>query len=125
MRHMKNTILIVCLFLLVASCSKNRYLLTDRGNDRYFLQQRIDESAKGGMISKTPMLVIDGHPFRFDEELKKQKLTLSRNNIAQIDILKTQTAVNIYGEQGKKGVVLITTSTSKRERENHSNDNVL
>jgi len=123
--HMKHTILIVSLLLLVASCSTSRYLLTDKGNDRYFLQKCIDDSAKTGIISKTPLLVIDGHPFRYDVELKKQKLNLSRNNITQIYILKIQNAVNIYGEPGKKGVVLISTTALKQVRGNNSNDNIL
>lgn len=110
---------------MVASCSKNRYLLSDKGKECYFLQQRIDESAKAGMISKTPMLVIDGYPFRYEVELKKQRLKLSRNDILQIDILKRQTSINIYGEQGKKGVVLIRSSALKQALKNHSNDNVL
>jgi len=106
---MKNTGLVLCLLLFVASCSTNRYELTDRGNDKLLLQKRIDESASTGMISKTPMLVIDGKPFRYDVELKKHKLKLSHGDIARIDILKMETAVNIYGEMGKKGVILIST----------------
>ena len=122
---MKQTILIVCLLLLVASCNTSRYLLTDKGNDRYFLQKCIDDSAKTGIISKTPMLVIDGHPFRYDIELKKQKLNLSRNNITLIYILKIKNAVNIYGELGRKGVVLISTTALKQVRGYNSNGNVL
>lgn len=125
MNPMKYISLIFCFLMMFASCSTNRYLLSDKGHDRYFLQQRIDESAKTGMISKTPMLVIDGHPYRFDVELKKQKLNLWRNNIAQIDILKIQISVNIYGEPGKKGVVLITTSTSRGDRVDNSKDHIL
>lgn len=117
---MKHTILIVCLLLFIASCSTNtninRYLLTDKGDDRYFLQKCIDDSAKTGIISKTPMLVIDGHPYRNDVELKKHKLNLSRNNITLIYILRIQYAVNIYGELGRKGVVLISTTASKQVR---------
>ena len=122
---MKHISLIVCLLLLVASCSTSRYLLTDKGNDRYFLQRDIDDSAKTGIISKTPMLVIDGHPFRYDVELKKQKLNLSRNSITQICILKKQLAVSIYGEPGRKGVVLISTTALKQVRAENSNDNIL
>jgi len=122
---MKHIILIVCLLLLVASCSTSRYLLTDKGNDRYFLQNYIDDSAKTGIISKIPLLVIDGHPYRYDVELKKQKLNLSRNNIANIDILKMKPSVSIYGESGRKGVVLIFTTASKQVGGDNSNGNVL
>lgn len=122
---MKNISLVLGLILMVASCSTKRYLLSDKGNDRSFLQQRIDESAKKGLISKTPMIVIDGYPYRYDVELKKQKLNLSRNNIKQIDVLKRQTAINIYGEMGKQGVLLITTSESDRDRRLNPQNNVL
>ena len=123
--HMKHIILIVCLLLLVASCSTSRYLLTDKGNDRYFLQQCINDSAKSGFISKTPLLVIDGHPFRYDIELKKQKLNLSRNNITQVYIMKMKPVVNIYGLSGRKGVVVITTTASKQVTGDISKGNVL
>jgi hypothetical protein len=122
---MKHTILIVCLLLIVASCSTSRYLLTDKGNDRYFLQQCINDSAKSGFISKTPLLVIDGHPFRYDIELKKQKLNLSRNNITQVYIMKMKPVVNIYGLSGRKGVVVITTTASKQVTGDNSKGNVL
>jgi hypothetical protein len=122
---MKNTSLVLGLILMITSCSTKRYLLTDKGNDRYFLQQRIDESAKKGLISKAPMIVIDGHPYRYDVELKRQKLNLSHNNIKQIDVLKRQTAVNIYGEMGKRGVLLITTYEPNRDRELNPQNNVL
>lgn len=122
---MKNTIIILCLLLLVASCSTSRYELTGNGQERYFLQKRIDESVAVGMISKTPLLVVDGKTYRYNVELKKQKLDLSGKDITQIDILKWDKAMSIFGEEGKMGVMLITTSASRAAKGVSTDGNVL
>lgn len=113
-QYMKNHIyILVCIFLL-SSCTSNRYLLTDKGQDGNFLIQRIKVLAKEGQISKTPILVIDGYPHRYEVELKKEKLNISKNDIKSIEILKSKTATNIYGESGKKGVMIITTTNENK-----------
>ena len=110
---MKNYIFIsICIFILSA-CTSNRYLLIDKGPDSKFLIQKIEESAQKGLISETPMLVIDGHPYRYDVELKKG-LRLTKADINQIDILEHETGTNLYGSRGKKGVVLIMTFTGEK-----------
>ncbi len=110
---MKNCIFIsICLFIL-SSCASNRYLLVDKSHDSNFLIQQIEESAQKGLISKTPMLVIDGHPYRYEVELKKG-LRLSKADIKQIDILKHEIGTTIYGSRGKRGVILITTFTGEK-----------
>jgi TonB-dependent SusC/RagA subfamily outer membrane receptor len=45
---------------------------------------------------------------------KKELDALSPNDIVDISVLKDNTAVTLYGEQGKQGVILITTTKAKQ-----------
>jgi len=106
----------VCVFLL-SSCISKRYLLTDKGQDGKFLIRQIKKLANEGQISKTPILVIDGYPYRYEIELKKEKLKISKNNIKNIEILILETAKSIYGESGEKGIMLITTFDENKKKD--------
>ena len=110
---MKKYIFISICICILCACTGNRYLLTDKGPDSRYLIQEIEKSAQKGLISKTPMLVIDGHVYRYDVELKKG-LRLTKANIKQIDILEHEIGTTLYGSRGKKGVVLIMTFTGEK-----------
>lgn len=55
--------------------------------------------------TKKPLIVLDGEvmPANFDTK------NLNPSNIEKIEVLKDASAVDIYGEKGKNGVILITT----------------
>ncbi len=92
-------------------------MLSDKGRDSQFLIQKIKEFARKGEISKTPILVVDGSPQRYEVELKKNKLNLYKADIKTIEILKLEKSIQIYGQYGKKGVMLITTSNEKKMKD--------
>jgi len=72
-----------------------------------------------------PLFVVDGIPFNTDTNTGNQSFTtggatassrfldLDPNNIADITILKGLSATTLYGENGRNGVVLVTTKTGK------------
>jgi hypothetical protein len=104
------TILFLCLLL---GCSSGRYLLTDTGKDNKYLIECIRALEKEGKVKQHPLLVIDGKVYDY-KTLKQQPIALSKADIKQIDCLPKdgEGATNIYGESGKKGVLLITTAKS-------------
>lgn len=61
-------------------------------------------SKKGG---KSPMIVLDGIPY--DKDIKN----INPDDIESITVLKDKSALDIYGEDGKNGVILITTKKAK------------
>lgn len=63
---------------------------------------------KGNAISDNPLIIIDGEKSTSDQ-LKQ----LGPDNIESVSILKDKSAVEFYGDEGKNGVVLITTKKSK------------
>ena len=97
--------------ILFCGCSSSRYLLTDKGKGKTFLIDSIKELAKKGEISKKPLVVVDGIPYRFDKELKDKRLQLSKEDIKQVDRLKENVGMKIYGDYAKGGVLLITTKS--------------
>ena len=99
-------ILIVAFTLL--SCTSNRYVLSDSNNDKDFLKEEIKKLKKTEGISNTPLLVIDGVPYRYDIELKEKPLNFSKSDIEKISVLKREPATKIYGDSAKDGVILIT-----------------
>ncbi len=56
--------------------------------------------------SKEPLVLIDGLPVTYDNEIYKN---LNPEDIISIDVLKDTPAVLCYGSAGRNGVVLITT----------------
>ena len=74
-----------------------------------------------------PLFVVDGVPFNSNTNgqgdfttgsltTSSRFLDLDPNNIASISVLKGLSAAVIYGEQGKKGVVLITTKNGMKKK---------
>jgi hypothetical protein len=106
---MKTIPKLIILLFIFSSCSSNRYLLEGDEAENNFLSEFIAELAAMDEISKHPMLVIDGKPKRWDVELKTEKLTLQREQIASVDRMDQDVAEQLYGEPAKAGVILIET----------------
>lgn len=92
--------------------SQNRYELLENGNEKFYLTDSISKLAKSGLITEHPIVVIDGKPFRY-EDLKKQKLPLSKIAIETITPIDKEKGISIYGTYGEAGVIIITTSKTK------------
>jgi hypothetical protein len=104
------------LLLILSGCSMNRYYLTDRNRDKKFLVEKIRESTDNGQISGKPIIVLDGVPYRYEYELKKSRLPLSKTQIESIDILKDDVGKKIYGVYAEGGVMIVTS------KNNHSKE---
>jgi TonB-linked SusC/RagA family outer membrane protein len=78
--------------------------------------------------NSTPLFVVDGVPFnsstnaqsdfRFGNQTSSRFLDLDPNTIERIDVLKGLSASTLFGEQGRNGVILITTKNSATRRIN-------
>jgi hypothetical protein len=109
---MKKITVISLMMFLLTGCSYNRYLLTDKGRDKKFLIQTIKNSSNTGEIQKKPIIVLDGKPYRYNYELKSQKLQISKNDIQKIEVLKKKVGIEIYGDYARDGVIVLTTKTN-------------
>lgn len=109
---MKKIILGIICLLSFSMYSQNRYELLDEGKEKLFLSDSISKMAQSGLITNQPIVVINGKPFRY-QDLEKQKLPLSKIAIEKIMAMDKQKGINIYGNFGEAGVLIITTSKTK------------
>ncbi|MFH6993016.1 hypothetical protein [Flavobacterium sp. FlaQc-48] len=110
---MKNFTLIIISLLSFSIYSQNRYELQDNGKEKNYLSDTITKLAENKIITKEPIVVIDGIPYRF-QDLEKEKLPLSKNKIQKIIAIDKQKGINIYGNFGEAGVLIITTNKEKK-----------
>ena len=78
--------------------------------------------------STTPLFVVDGAPFdastnaqsdfRYGNQTSSRFLDLDPNNIESVSILRGLSATVLYGEQGRNGVILITTKNGSTKKVN-------
>ncbi|MDQ6469061.1 hypothetical protein RB619_00310 [Flavobacterium sp. LHD-80] len=99
------------LLATVSVFSQSRYELSDEGKDKFYLSDSIAKLAKTGKITAQPIVVVDGIPHRF-QDLEKEKLALSKIEIAKIIPIDKQKGISIYGNYGEAGVLIITTNRS-------------
>lgn len=78
--------------------------------------------------NKQPLWIVDGVPFNSNTNaqggfLQGNQATPSRfldldpNNIERIDVLKGLSAAVLYGEQGRNGVMIVTTKNARKKKE--------
>ncbi len=83
--------------------------------------------------SNQPLFVVDGVPFNTSTNAQgdfaggglgtsSRFLDLDPNNIENISVLKGLAAAVLYGEQGKKGVILVTTKNGSKKARNFGID---
>ena len=119
---MKYLLLPFLLVFLLSCCTLNRYSLDDEGKDKTFLIQKIEDLSKDGQISKKPILVIDGNEYVDIKEIDLVDLNLSKKDIKEIELLKRNAAIRVFGESGERGVLLITTKKNFEETEQKKNN---
>jgi hypothetical protein len=110
---MKKIISIILLLSSLSIYSQSRYELSDEGNGKFFLSDSISKMAVKGLITDKPIVVVDGKPYRF-QDLENQKLSLTKVEIAKIIAIDKQKGVNIFGNFGEAGVVIVTTNRPKK-----------
>lgn len=110
---MKTFITSIILLLSFSMYSQNRYELNNEGAEKLYLSDTITKMAQKNTITNQPIVVIDGIPYRF-QDLEKEKLDLSKEEIQKIIPLTRQTGINIYGNFAEAGVLIVTTNRKKK-----------
>ncbi|MFB6320822.1 hypothetical protein [Saccharicrinis sp. FJH54] len=100
---------LVISFLVFFNCVNSRYLLDNKGTDKRFLIEQIKAISEENELSKHPILVIDGIEYVNVDEINLRKTGLQKRDIKKIELLKKEPAIRIFGDEGKRGVLLITT----------------
>ena len=61
--------------------------------------------------TENPLIIIDGK--RVTKEELNNRITAAPQSVDHIDVLKEKSGVELYGEEGKNGVIIITTTAGK------------
>lgn len=117
MKSIKVLAQFLLLILLFSSFSPERYYLKDKGEGQKALLEFITEQQEERTMGQTPLVVIDGKPYRYEIELKDKALPLFFEEVETIDVLKRKTSETIYGESGKHGAIIITTKRAKMSKD--------
>ncbi|WP_369753630.1 hypothetical protein AB3G34_05010 [Flavobacterium sp. WC2409] len=101
------TLIIAISFL---SCSNRKvFVLKDANSEKFYLSDSINFRIDAGQLTSSPLIVIDGIPLKYKNELDTVYLPIEKKDVYLLTFLGKKTASVIYGENGKKGVVLIST----------------
>jgi TonB-dependent SusC/RagA subfamily outer membrane receptor len=69
---------------------------------------------------KTPLYILDGVPLKTSIELSK----LNEEEFESISVLKNPSSISLYGNEGKNGVILITTKTGLKGNLQNKSDEI-
>jgi TonB-dependent SusC/RagA subfamily outer membrane receptor len=73
-----------------------------------------DSVTQQNLLKPSPLFVVDGlRKPKLDVNSKSTDLNLNPEDIEKVEVLKGKNATLLYGEEGKDGVILITTRKSK------------
>jgi hypothetical protein len=118
-----NKTVVFILFLALGSCSTGNYVLADKNNDKYYLIEYINMLEKNGIVTYSPLIVIDGMTY----DVSANKLQISKIDIGKIEYIQKDSdiAFQIYGDKGKNGVLLISTKNEDTVTDPFSDSKVL
>lgn len=109
-QKLMKSILILFIFIIASGCSKDKiFVLKDTDNQKYYLSDSIHKIAQNNQISLSPIIIIDGIPIKYDIEKDTVFLPLQKKDLYQISFLNKRSATVIYGSQGGRGAIIITT----------------
>ena len=101
---MKNLTAFVVLFLM--SCHPKTFVLEEKNDDKFFLNQEVKRGYSDGILFKNPLIIINGEVFKYDENLDTIKIPLKKSRIESVNLLNENGAKTIYGVE-KRGAVII------------------
>ncbi|TNJ40841.1 hypothetical protein KFZ70_15170 [Tamlana fucoidanivorans] len=113
MNRITKTITLLLIFLCI-SCNQKK-------SDNTYLANYINSVKVDNSLTENPLLVIDGYAVEY-ETMNDGWFLLLEEDISKVEYLKKENTVNIYGEKGKNGVVLLTTKLKEREIANTKSD---
>ena len=78
----------------------------EKNDDKFFLNQEVKRGYSDGVLSKNPLIIINGEVFKYDENLDTIKIPLKKSRIESVNLLNENGAKTIYGVE-KRGAVII------------------
>lgn len=107
--HMKRILLLLsCTITIGCSNNPHTFILNDKKENKYFVAQSINRAFEEDLIEKSPLIVINGVPFRYNKKQDTILLPLKKSDIISLDFLNKNSSRIIYNEKENDGAVIIT-----------------
>ena len=88
------------------SCHPKTLKKKKKNDDKFFLNQEVKRGYSDGILSKNPLIIINGEVFKYDKNLNTIKIPLKKSRIESVNLLNENGAKTIYGVE-KRGAVII------------------
>ena len=99
MENMKKFTAFVVLFLM--SCHPKTFVIEEKNDDKFFLNQEVKRGYSDGILSKNPLIIINGEVFKYDENLDTIKIPLKKSRIESVNPV-SYTHLDVYKRQTRK-----------------------
>ncbi len=113
---MQKLVSLLLILFLTFSCKiasltdvEKRYLISDHGNDKFYLIDFVKENQESGKLGEIPMVIVDGKPFTYHYKDPHEKIEISKNDIKRIEIMESEESIPLFGSGGQYGVVYVYT----------------
>jgi len=102
------SILLVSISIILIGCSKPKaFVLNDTKENKYFVLEFINKAFKENQIGKSPLIVIDGIPFKYDKSKDTIILPFKKSDISSLNFLNENSSRIIYNEKENDGAIII------------------
>lgn len=85
------------------------FLLRDSDSLKYALSDSVKTAYLKGNIVHSPLVIVDGAPFRYNQTQDTVYLPLKWSEIRYLSFLHRDSAPLIYGRKGANGAIIINT----------------
>ena len=104
---MKRTLIILSSILFLGCSNPHTFVLNDTKQNQYFVTERINQAFKKNEIDRSPLIVINGIPFRYNKDQDTIVLPLKKSDIISLDFLNKNSSRIIYNEKENDGAIII------------------
>ena len=111
---MKRTLVILSSTLIFGCSKPHAFVLNDTPENKYFVLELVNYAFEKDQIDKSPLIVIDGIPFKYDKKQDTILLPLKKSDIISFDFLNKNSSRIIYNEKENDGAIIITTKIQMR-----------
>lgn len=105
---------LIFLSLLALGCSNPKvFILNEKEESKYFVQQLVGNAFEKDLIGESPLIVINGIPFKYNKKQDTIFLPLKKLDIITLDFINKNSSRIIYNEKENDGAIIITSKNQK------------
>ena len=104
---MKRTLTILSSTIFLGCSNPHTFVLNDTKQNKYFVSESINQAFEKNEIDRSPLIVINGIPFRYNKDEDTILLPLKKSDIISLDFLNKNSSRIIYNEKENDGAIII------------------